>query len=213
MIESSCTRRGFFAEFGRSVARNIVNSVGALQEHRSDDPPPSDERQPQAWLRPPGALPETQFLKTCTRCTDCLDACPYQAIRRLGPEHNEASGTPAIIPTESPCYLCEDMPCITACSPAALQPTSRESVSMGIALIDYRSCYVVQGQPCDYCVTKCPIGETAISFDDSGMPIASPEGCTGCGVCSYLCPAGAIKIEPALIQSLLIEKDTKHESQ
>ena len=36
------------------------------------------------WTRPPGALPERDFLQACTGCADCLSACPHSAIRRLG---------------------------------------------------------------------------------------------------------------------------------
>ena len=31
-------------------------------------------------LRPPGALPEEEFLSVCIRCGRCADACPNQAI-------------------------------------------------------------------------------------------------------------------------------------
>ncbi|MCH7808354.1 MAG: 4Fe-4S binding protein [Planctomycetes bacterium] len=40
------------------------------------------------------------------------------------------------------------------------------------------------------------MGDLAIRFGDKGIPEISPEGCVGCGVCSYLCPGGALAVTP-----------------
>lgn len=192
-----CSRRRFFGLLGRSLAADLADAVATLRPQRTARAglrrePPSAHRS----LRPPGALPEAEFLATCTRCTACQDACPYESVRRLGPEFGDKAGTPVIIPDESPCYLCEDMPCITACEPRALRPVPRHDVAMGLAVMDLKACYVAQGQPCDYCVARCPLGPEAIQFNDRGLPEVRELGCTGCGVCAYLCPAKAIAITP-----------------
>ena len=103
---------------------------------------------------------------------------------------------PAIIPHESPCYLCEDMPCIAACEPHALLPVTPHTAEMGTAVIHASACHVTQGQPCDLCVVRCPLKSEAIAFGGSGMPIVNTSGCVGCGVCAHICPADAIIIEP-----------------
>lgn len=187
-------RRAFLVHLGRRLAGTVVDTVTGMHESLSDREAPDAAEAPRPWVRPPGALPEAEFRKVCTQCTDCQQACPYQSIRRLGPEWGPDAGTPAIIPTESPCYLCPDMPCIAACEPRALIPTLRGEIDMGLAVIDMPGCYAVQGQPCDYCATRCPIGPSAIRFDTHRAPVVDPEGCTGCGVCAYLCPADAIHI-------------------
>lgn len=188
------SRRHFFTALARMVAKT------ALPEPRHDAGPAAPARgqgaSPQAlWLRPPGALREPDFLEACTRCTDCQQACPHEAIRRLGPEFGPAGGTPAIIPTESPCYLCDDLPCIAACMPGALRPIDRRAVEMGRAKLDADACYLSQGQPCDYCVARCPLKGEAISFVLDGPPRIH-AACVGCGVCAYLCPADALAIVP-----------------
>lgn len=38
------------------------------------------------YLRPPGALAEPAFLDACTRCGDCIRACPAQCITVRGDE-------------------------------------------------------------------------------------------------------------------------------
>jgi len=192
-------RRKFFTHFGQVMAAKLLPGDSGRPA-----PPSNKGAEPAApkpglrpWLRPPGALHEATFLKKCTRCTACVEACPYDSIRRLGPEFGTVAGTPVIIPTESPCYLCADTPCIPACEDGALIPLPVAEVSMGSALINDNACYLSQGQPCDYCVKRCPIGENAIAMDSKGLP-AVAEGCVGCGVCTYLCPADAIVIAPRL---------------
>ena len=39
---------------------------------------------------------------------------------------------------------------------------------------------------CDICVTECPIGETAIVIENNIPKVL--DACTGCGVCTMLCP-------------------------
>ncbi|RME40277.1 MAG: hypothetical protein D6788_03660 [Planctomycetota bacterium] len=107
----------------------------------------------------------------------------------------EKSGTPVIVPQENPCFWCVDQPCVCACGVGALISQPPGLSRMGIARVDGERCYRTSGQPCDYCVTRCPLGEGAIGFPDAGPPVVR-DGCTGCGMCAYLCPPGAIRIEP-----------------
>ncbi len=189
----SYTRRQFFSGVAHALADSVEKmAVRAAKPFRDDAPPAPPSSPP--FLRPPGARVEPAFLNTCTRCTDCIEACPYDSIRRLGPEFGDIAGTPGIIPDESPCYLCEDMPCISACEPAALMPTPREQVDMGLAVIDLTTCYQAAGQPCDYCVVRCPLKQTAIRMNEDDVPQIDPQGCVGCAVCAYLCPANAIEM-------------------
>lgn len=190
------SRGQFFSQIGRKLTSNVVSACevmgrsAAAITNRTEEPATT-------WLRPPGALEETAFLSACTQCTDCQTACPYESIRRLGPKFGPGAGTPAIIPDESPCYLCDDMPCIAACEPGALLPLERREVAMGTAVLNPEKCYVAQGQPCDYCFTRCPLKDTAIARTNSGLPVIMEGACVGCGVCAYLCPGDALWITPA----------------
>jgi ferredoxin-type protein NapG len=191
------SRREFFTQLSRTLTSNVVSAYEAVGRSATIMAEQEEKEEPsQKWLRPPGALKEKEFLSACTQCTDCQTACPYDSIRRLGPEFGINAGTPAIIPDESPCYLCEDMPCITACEPRALRTIDRREVSMGLAVLKTDTCYVAQGQPCDYCFVRCPLKDTAIKATNKGLPIVIESGCVGCGVCAYLCPADAILINP-----------------
>ena len=193
------SRRQFFTQLGRTVAANLSSAyeevLAAPLDNKGED---SSGTSLATWMRPPGAVPEPAFQTNCTRCTACQEACPYDSIRRLGPEFGDNAGTPAIIPEESPCYLCEDMPCITACEPAALLPMANNDVTMGTAVLNDSACYIAQGQPCDYCFVRCPLGRKAIAPGEGGLPVIDKIGCVGCGVCAYLCPADALRIDSKL---------------
>ncbi len=82
-------------------------------------------------LRPPGALAEHEFLDACTRCGDCIEACEPGAIRIAPERMRAAAGTPMIDASESPCMLCEDLPCIAACETGALRSEAPKSGASG----------------------------------------------------------------------------------
>ena len=151
------------------------------------------------WVRPPGAIEETAFLDACTRCDDCVRACPHWVVRKAGPELGEAlAGSPVIIPAENACLLCEELPCIAACETGALLlPAQGERARIGLARVDDESCYMARGQPCDYCMVHCPEKPKAIDASVAGRPaLVDPTRCTGCGRCAEICPASCITIEP-----------------
>lgn len=146
------------------------------------------------WLRPPGAVAEETFLDRCTKCNDCVTACPPGAVTA-----HPADGTPILFADQSPCLLCEDFPCIMACRTDALVPVSGiDQVRMGTAEVSHRFC--TAGQGCHACVSKCPTN--ALVFDVASLHLSvSPETCVGCGMCEMICKTVndrvAIRVIPA----------------
>ena len=131
------------------------------------------------WLRPPGAVGEAIFLERCTKCSDCMKACPHESIVI----HQD--GTPVIYPDQMPCFLCDDTPCIAACATEALLPAgSVNEVRMGVAVINHRLC--TAGQGCHACVSKCPTDALTMDFDAQRLVVAV-ERCVGCGMCEHVC--------------------------
>ncbi len=147
-------------------------------------------------LRPPGAVPEPEFLQRCTGCEECVKACPHWAIGMMRDERGSVAGTPVIDPRRTPCYWCRDFPCIAACPEGALR-FDDALIPMGKAHILREACLAWAGNRCQSCVTNCPVGTEAIDWNANGLPVINPENCTGCGVCLYVCPA-----EPAAIDVL-----------
>jgi ferredoxin-type protein NapG len=143
-------------------------------------------------IRPPGAVDEAEFLSLCTKCDDCMNACPHGSIKKAGSKFGSADNTPVIIPSEKPCYLCDDFPCIEACKTKALVSVAdKREVRMGKAYIDSTLCYNEgenSGKMYPLCVLKCPLSGEAISMEDS-KPVVDQEKCVGCGVCESTCLA------------------------
>ncbi|MBI6546388.1 MAG: hypothetical protein HY692_06305 [Cyanobacteria bacterium NC_groundwater_1444_Ag_S-0.65um_54_12] len=97
-------------DLGLIVLRTLNAYVAGLQEVN-----PLVQEPARTLERPPGALPEPEFLRRCTRCGDCSRFCHFAALRP------DPDGLPWLWdPASHPCYRCEGFPCIAACSTGAL---------------------------------------------------------------------------------------------
>jgi ferredoxin-type protein NapG len=171
-------------------------------------------------LRPPGAIKEDDFLKACIKCGLCAEACQNRDsnIDRItgkakagtlkmakGGDH-KLIGTPFFIPTEVPCFMCEDIPCVPVCPSGALDQASVSNGAgeldinksrMGLAVVHKESCIAFWGIQCDACYRACPLLGEAITIemqrnDRTGkhtfmLPIVHDSVCTGCGLCEKAC--------------------------
>lgn len=166
---------------------------------------------PAQALRPPGALPEPDFLATCTRCGLCVRECPYQILTLAGLSDPAPLGTPFFTARTGPCEMCEDIPCIPKCPTGALNHglNAIEDARMGLAvIIDQESCIAFQGLRCEVCFNICPLRGDAITLDyqhnrRSGkhalfIPVVHSDHCTGCGLCEKACilDQAAVKVLP-----------------
>jgi len=155
---------------------------------------------PHHHFRPPGALDELAFLASCTRCGDCIDACPVHAIFKAPATAGFAAGTPALEPDVQACAVCADMPCARACTTGALvvPVDGWASVRMGVLVLDPGRCIAFHGAACGVCARACPVGERALALDVGGRPVLRPEGCVGCGMCVTACVTGPPSLHIAL---------------
>lgn len=145
-------------------------------------------------VRPPGAVDEAVFLNRCTRCDLCAIACPHDAIIKAPARFRTSADTPMIDPAQSPCLMCEDMPCIAACPEQALVLQALGPIAEA-RILDY-NCLAHQGSFCSVCHEHCPVPDAITVV--AGRPTVNFESCTGCGICHHVCPAptNAIAIMP-----------------
>ncbi|MDT7044156.1 4Fe-4S dicluster domain-containing protein [Candidatus Nitronereus thalassa] len=185
-------RRNFLKQSAVSLGVTVQEFV----KHRDAKPPVQEKPVPirSDWLRPPGAVGESLFLERCTACGDCVDVCPHDSI-----QVSQQDERPVIFADQTPCYACEDLPCIDACETEALLPPKGDvsEVKLGIAKVNPRKCTASQG--CNACVSKCPTSAITMDFSVFALSV-NEEVCVGCGICEYICGSVndriAIKVMP-----------------
>ncbi len=198
------SRRSFFrgGPSGRGVAAATAGGLGAsyvLDMAKAEGHP----------TRPPGARPEEQFLATCTKCGQCVEACPFGTLKLATAGDEVPAGTPWFEPRDVPCEMCEDVPCARACPSGSLDTQINILDStMGLAVMtDQENCLAYKGLRCEACYRACPLLGEAITLDMKPqertgrhayfLPIVQSEACTGCGKCERACV-----MEKAAIQVL-----------
>jgi len=206
--QAAITRRDFFARVGQGAA--LAATGGLVWSYLL-------KQQAQATpfaIRPPGALAEADFNARCIKCGQCVAACPYDTLKLATADSGIPIGTPYFIPRETPCYMCEDIPCVPVCPTGALDHALEniDDARMGLAVIDIENCLSWQGLRCEICFRECPVQNRAISIEHHPrriskhamfVPLVHSAACTGCGICEQACPTqkAAIRIvQPDLVQ-------------
>jgi ferredoxin-type protein NapG len=161
-------------------------------------------------LRPPGSIPENDFIAKCIKCGLCVEACPYNALVLSKPGDGRPVGTPYFVMRENPCRMCRDVPCVVACPTGALDAglvsekdksgNKRFNINLakiGLAVIDRETCVAYWGIQCDACYRSCPLIDKAIVVEyvrneRTGKhailaPSVRSDHCTGCGLCEHAC--------------------------
>lgn len=155
-------------------------------------------------LRPPGALSEADFLLRCVRCGQCAQACPTSFIQPAGFEAGpDGLWTPVVSAAVGYCeWDCNQ--CTRVCPTGALQPlplAEKRKFKIGTAVVDRSRCYTwADGMNCTACADRCPVPGSAIRFHEAVVwsfagertvvrrAHVTPDLCTGCGICEYVCP-------------------------
>jgi ferredoxin-type protein NapF len=144
-------------------------------------------------VRPPWALQEDDFLDHCTRCNECVRACPQKILS------SDDGGFPHVSFANGECTFCGE--CVSRCRDGALtgyvagRETGRQT-AWDIRAVVSGECLSVRGIHCQVCREQCEV--SAIRFRPQPGREAPPEIntrlCTGCGACVKPCPVNAIHI-------------------
>jgi len=164
----------------------------------------SVKRAHEKLIRPPGALPEKQFLEKCVKCSECMKACPTNGLQPVMTEAGpEGIWTPKLVPKIGYCeYYCSL--CSQVCPTGAIKELTIEEkikVRIGTAWINKNRCIpYFLGRPCIVCEEHCPTSPKAIKFvmvetklpdgtvATQKAPVIDLELCIGCGICENKCP-------------------------
>ncbi|MBF0614090.1 MAG: 4Fe-4S binding protein [Magnetococcales bacterium] len=162
-------------------------------------------------IRPPGSLPEPQFLARCIKCGLCMRICPTNVLQPALLESGfEGLWTPILMNgigyCEHHCVLCGQV-----CPTAAIRPVTvaekvgappfTQPIRLGTAFFDRGRCLPwSMDVPCIVCEETCPTSPKAIWYEmvmvkgrDGRQvalkrPFVQPDLCIGCGICENKCP-------------------------
>jgi MauM/NapG family ferredoxin protein len=197
------SRRAFLTAAGTGAAATMMLNVSPYVQRRTFNPD---------LIRPPGSLPEEEFLSRCIRCGECMKVCPTNAIHPTTMQAGLAGlWSPVVIPRagycEFNCTLCGQV-----CPTGAIQELTVEEkhvTHIGTAYFDKSRCLpYANDRQCIVCEEHCPTPVKAIWFrevtvlDREGnpktlkQPQVDPELCIGCGICEEKCPIN----DPAAIR-------------
>jgi len=152
-------------------------------------------------IRPPGAIPETEFLRTCIRCGECMKSCLTNTLQPcLWESGFSGLWTPKmelrLAPCDQNCNVCGKV-----CPTQAIRSVSLEEkthAKVGTAILRKEMCLVwAENKLCLICDEICPYN--AIVFrpvEGYRRPVVIASKCNGCGFCEQRCP---VKGESAII--------------
>jgi len=152
-------------------------------------------------IRPPGAIPETEFLRTCIRCGECMKSCLTNTLQPcLWESGFSGLWTPRMDPRLAPCDQNCNV-CGKVCPTQAIRSLSLEEkthAKVGTAVLRKEMCLVwAQNKICLICDEICPYN--AIVFrpvEGYRRPVVVASKCNGCGYCEQRCP---VKGESAIV--------------
>jgi len=158
----------------------------------------------QQLIRPPGALPESDFLATCIRCGECMKSCLTNTLQPTLWESGLAGlWTPKLdlrfAACEQECNVCGKV-----CPTQAIRSLNLEEkthAKVGTAILKKEMCLVwAQDKLCLICDEICPYDAIVFrTIDGYRRPFVIASRCNGCGYCEQRCPVegdSAIVVTP-----------------
>jgi ferredoxin len=150
------SRRGFVAAGLLGGAASLATK--AVRAATGNNASSEDSSRP---LRPPGSVPEPQFLDLCIRCGECFKVCPGPVLHPAGLGYGlESLWTPVATPEHAGCHQDCNF-CTQVCPTGAIQPldlqTKRET-HMGLAVVNTQTCLPFSDtnrEDCNLCFLEC----------------------------------------------------------
>ncbi len=141
---------------------------------------------PKAGIQLPWSVSWDEFVAGCTRCGDCLAACPEQILIKGD------GGFPTVDFHRGECTFCTE--CVSTCQAPVFRPTTQTPWEY-VAHIE-AGCLATAQVFCQRCQDSCE--QQAIRFSPRLGSVPTPgihaESCNGCGACVADCPVGSISI-------------------
>ena len=166
------SRRGLLVASVVGAAAAVPQLVGGTPQYAGRPRP----------IRPPGSVPEEDFLALCIRCGECFKVCPGPVLHPAGLEYGFASlWTPVAHPEHAGCHQDCNF-CTQVCPTGAIEPLelpAKRRIHMGLARIDASACLPLRSdklrQDCDLCYIECrQAGYDAIEMQEIRIELVPP---------------------------------------
>ncbi|MBP7737908.1 MAG: 4Fe-4S binding protein [Spirochaetes bacterium] len=196
------TRGSFIAMAGCALAASSPLAAFGAEKSKAAKKPPRPGTI--SRIRPPGALPEDEFIQRCIRCGNCMKVCPTNVLQPLRIAEGPAMAWTPVLDTrrgycEYRCNLCGRVCPTDAIRELTLPRKQKEKI--GIARFDPALCIpYAKGENCIVCEEHCPIPDKAIRVRDGivkgktvKLPYVVADLCIGCAICELKCPTAPDK--------------------
>ncbi len=176
---------------------------------------------PLSFVRPPGALPESEFLVRCLRCGLCMRICLTNGLQPATSARGTNLGgefSPVLAARHGPCEPDCNL-CGVVCPSGAIRGLTlneKRWAKIGTSVVTPGRCIAWNNsKSCVVCQEVCPYGAVkivpreqaaALTTGIAGLqitggypvPVVNAEKCFGCGYCEQHCPVEipAIVSEP-----------------
>ena len=186
---------------------------------------------PEAFIRPPGALPEKEFLARCLRCGMCMRVCPTNGLQPATSADGSNLGgmfTPILVARRGQCEPDCNL-CGVICPSKAIRALplkEKRWAKIGASVVIHGRCLAWNNsKSCVVCQEVCPYDAVRIVPRDAAViygavndlkgkypvPIVIAEKCFGCGYCEQHCPTEAPAIVTEPLNSLRITEGSYEE--
>jgi len=203
------TRRGILLALGTGLG------TAGLLRTSPGFPATSSKEQTMAkseLIRPPGSLPELEFLSRCVRCGECMKACPTNTLQPTWLKAGlEGLFSPMMLPRLAACAVHCNV-CGKVCPTGAIRDVpliEKQHAKVGTAWIVRQKCVAwEQDKKCLVCDEVCPYN--AVLFQPvtgrrNTVPFVIANKCNGCGWCETKCPVtGASAIVVSIMGEIRI---------
>ncbi len=129
---------------------------------------------------------DVEFTDACTRCGNCLTACPEHIIVK------GSGGFPQIDFKLGECTFCAA--CVEACEVPVLFDRQRVAFHHTVNIND--QCLPHRGIACQSCADVCEPNAIQFRWNDRRLrePAIDNNLCNRCGACVAVCPSDAISL-------------------
>ena len=191
----TCTLPSRRAFLGASAVGALLSFVHVASAKRLLSRNTGPRSRPAALLRPPGALPEMEFLSRCTRCGLCMKVCPSNGLQPAWSNGwIEDIFSPVLMARRGPCEP-DCNACGRVCPTGAIAPLGlpqKQWAKMGTAEVQEARCLAfAENRACVVCQEVCPFGAIDLVRAPNvevAVPKVDPKRCFGCGYCEKHCP-------------------------